>query len=958
MNRAVHVSCLLCFITAAPAFSALTPRPDGAAYALDLPGPWKFHPAPPDGFWASDFRPGGDWADIPVPGEWSLSGFVVEPTRAAGYRRTFRIPAAWQGRRVILHCDSVYGESRFWINGQPAGAFSRTFTPFEIDATELVEPGRENTLAVALTLDGPADELTHGSKYAQHPLGGILREVSLLAVPPAHVARLHVQADLPPPYRDGLLRVATTVSNDGDRDSRNLALRLELLDPDGRPVLGPITKRIVRRLRSGGVQDSTLEFRIKDVAAWECEHPRLYTLRCQLVENGVAQERFTRRIGFRRVEVRGQQLLVNGVAVKLAGVCRHESHPLLGRALREPLWRRDAELYKAANVNFVRTSHYPPDERFIDACDELGIFVEEEAPLCWVYPPESAAHPDYLVEQTLAMIERDCSHPSVILWSLANESTWTPQFARALQLARAADPTRPFTFEDGSRFYQDDGGALDVESWHYPRPERQAPARAAECARPVLLGEYSHLNCYNRQELYDDPGLRDCYGRALLPVWDAIEGSPACIGGAIWSGISDAFRYRGAWVGYGDWGPLDGWRRQMPEYWHIKQIYSPIRVPKTRYNVETVGDALHLPVENRFFFTNLSELHTTWRTANGNGTASANVAPGARGLLDLRLPAFDPAGGTVELRFERTDGTLVEACELDVVGDRPIPDLPPPPPAPQLQETRDAYRVGRWTVDRRTGQLRGEVDGRAIVLGGPTLHLAPLGEHGPRQLAGWSPQVDPTPYFTDWKLERIRARRNTYDVVVEMEGHYAQATGKFTLHFDGSGGLRVAYDFIHTATDVNPREVGVGFELARACERLRWQRRGDWSVYPPDHIGRLVGEARPFRPGMSGPDPADAEPTWPWKDDATIHGSNDFRSSKYHVLHASLTDASGAGLSVSSDGSLAARASLESDRVAWRLNSFTTGGNDRFLATHFAAERRPIAQGGRVTGAVQLRLAP
>ena len=225
-------------------------------------------------------------------------------------------------------------------------------------------------------------------------------------------------------------------------------------------------------------------------------------------------------------------------------------HPLLGRALNPELWKKDAEIFREGNCNFIRTSHYPPAEEFLDQCDRLGLFVELEAPLCWVGhgasdyfkgAPSGEAIFQRLAQANLETVQGYPNHPSVIMRSMANESAWSTLFARVHKAIRKADPTRPCTFHDQCWGGDNNGGSkqMPIAVIHYPGLD--GPAMCAHESRPVHFGEYCHLESYNRRELATDPGLRDLWGQGLDLMWGKMRTAPGCFGGSIWSAIDDTF---------------------------------------------------------------------------------------------------------------------------------------------------------------------------------------------------------------------------------------------------------------------------------------------------------------------------------------------------------------------------------------------------------------------------------
>ncbi len=924
---------------------------------LSLDGTWLFDPSPERGFWKKEAHGGPRWRPIQVPGEWVMQGFAVKPHTAAAYLRTFHFPPSWKGFRVKLRCDGVYSKARVYLNGKPAGSHEGGFTPFELDVTDLVKPGR-NRIALAVTSESLQDTLSCGSQYAAHQLGGITRRIYLFPLPAFQISSFHAYPSFEKRGKDARLKVVLGVAAGGKAPKNQRKIRFTLSGPL------PSNARVLDAsfLLPVSAGEKTFDLPVPAPSKWDPEHPNLYLLEASLLAGGTLLEKASRRIGFREIRVAGNRLLVNGVPVKLRGADRHEIDPLRGRSLAPGQWRRDALLFKKANVNYIRTSHYPPDEAFLDACDEIGLFVEEEAPLCWVghgaapiwkkwNPADPKLYP-HLVRPILETIERDASHPSVILWSLANESVWTPNFARAFQAARRRDPTRPFTFHDqcwGS--YNNHGSKTQVANFHYPGPG--GPDRADRVGRPVLFGEYCHVADYDRSEVKTDPGIRDLWGEGHHRMWEKILVHPACLGGAIWAGIDDIFLLpSGEAEGYGPWGLLDAWRRPKPEYWNAKKTYSPVKV-LTR-SVQPGRRPIRLALRNRHLFTNLSETTILWSLDGRKGRAEAALPPGAEGNL-LIDPGVPPREGRVlEVRFVSPQGFLEDAYRIPVGKVRPKPPLRPGAedlPAVELTVSQKHFLArGKnflLSFSRSTGLVeKAEADGKPVLSGGPFLMILPL-RGGP-----CSPNFDKRiPFLNDtlrgWKAETVRASTLGKAVQIRVEGSYETARGTYTFTVRPAGKVVVEYAF-RVKKKINPRQWGPVFRLPKACTTLSWERKAPWSFYPGDHIGRPRGTARalPSRP-QQGPW-ARIRPDRPWSQDADALGTRDFRSTKKDIYWAALRAASGEGVLVEGEGKRSARAFLEEGIPHLLVAGFTTMGMEGFFNSHVRSKRRPLSPGDAI----------
>jgi hypothetical protein len=558
-------------------YPRLTPRPQIVpgvkTLRLSLNGNWDFSVNSEDFFQDTEDSVSAKPSKILVPGEWSMQGFSVPANQAAAYRREFILPESWIGRhRIKLRCNAVYSECGIWINGRKVGSHEGGFTPFEIDVTDAVKAGN-NRIILTVKNESLADTLASGTKYAAHPLGGISRDIYLFTVPEIHIEHLHITTDLDASYHNAALVTDIKISNEGTVKYDNIECR-QSLRPFSRTGINKQSLQlpdiVIGSIMPDQSTNVTAESEVAEPLKWDPEHPNLYILTTKLLVNGKVVEVLEERFGFREVEIRGNRLFVNGRPVKLRGVCRHEVDPLLGRTLRHGQWKKDADIFRKGNCNFIRTSHYPPDEAFLDACDELGLFVEDEAPFCWANKHDARSR-DLVTHETLEMVERDRNHPCVIYWSLANESKWGKSFEFSAKAVRHVDPSRPRIFSYGK---------CDIRSWHYPAIT--GPDKVADSHIPVIFDEYCHLNAYNRYELTTDPGVRDAWGKGLTQMWEKMYISQGCLGGSLWAAIDDSFAMPdGTWVGYGTWGPIDGWRRAKPEYWHMKKSYSPVWI-KTR----------------------------------------------------------------------------------------------------------------------------------------------------------------------------------------------------------------------------------------------------------------------------------------------------------------------------------------------------------------------------------------
>ena len=878
---------------------------------------------------------------IEVPGEWVMQGFEVEPGKEATYERAFQVPGSWKGKRVKLRCNGIYSQVRIQVNGQKVGSHLGGFTAFELDVTKAIQAGRENRIRIGVTSETVADSTSNGSFYAVHPLGGISRDIYLFALPEANIASFHVQTLLDSLYTDATLKVEIEIADESaSANDKDLSLRLVLKDKQGTTIFSEN-----HNVNAG---KHAFEFEVKDPKKWTVETPTLYTLACTLLADGKELYTTERRVGFRQIEVRGNQLFVNNRPVKLRGVCRHEVMPLRGRSLTGDVWRQDVELFRRGNVNYIRTSHYPPDEALLEACDELGMYVEVEAPFCWAHqanvaPTDSAI----FYQQHVEMVNHFRSHPSVLIWSIGNESLKFKEcFAKAAEIVKDMDPTRPRNFSQWSP--DADGNELEIGNHHYPGPD--GPNIYRNARRPIVFDEYCHLNSYNRLELSADPGIRDRWGELLDRMWSDMYHSQGVLGGAIWVGIDDTFFLPGGRaVGYGTWGVIDGWRREKPEYWGMKKAYSPVRLA-LKGNTNPEGK-LTFDVENRHDFLNLSDCRIVWSTEEKSGEIDWELDARRDSILTWTLPAALREVDTLHIDVYSPQGYMIDTYHFQLLPQTGVQ-------AERIQgelafdESASSIHIrslsGEYTIDKRTGLL-------AHLQ--PALMVLPLNSEGHGiQMLGGGQNFDPyTPVCANWIAHSITTKPYADRIEVSVKGEYKEAEGTLTYRFRNTGETEVDYDFMMKEA-ISPRQVGLVFTFPHDFTRLSWKRKGYWSVYPENGIAALEGTADFMNPdvpisGLAGPE---KEPTVDWAQDQTEFGSNNFRATKANIYTARLeSPATGRSFTVTSDGRQHVRCWKEGDMFRLLVADYSNAGKGAYIEPHAALDYRPLKRDDRIQGTVR-----
>ncbi|HEV2398796.1 MAG TPA: glycoside hydrolase family 2 TIM barrel-domain containing protein [Candidatus Sulfotelmatobacter sp.] len=915
-----------------PGLSAL----DKNSPAIDLRGTWLFK-ADPGASFAQPDLPDADWKKIRVPSHWVMEGFTSE-SGVGAYRLHLHIPENFRNQRVKLVFDGVYSGAEVWLNGKRCGAHEGGFAPFELDVTEAAKVGAENLLAVLVTEKTSSSHFDNMSYYADFPLSGIFRGVHLFAVPSTHLRRFHLTTTFDSQYQDANLSFDLSVENESET-SGSTELTLQLVDPQGHAV--PLTQnQFDLSLAPWSRRELKASLPIASPKHWEAEHPLLYTLSAKLVRGGTTIETVSRHVGFRQIEVRGTQLLINGSPVKLRGIAYFEVDPLRGRVITPETSHHDLEMMKEANLDAFRTEVILPLEELYNEADAMGFYVEAESPFCWVDESSDLRYLPLFIQRTAEILDRDRSHPSVIIWSLANESTWGPDFEAAYRFVKRTDTSRPLSAGQSAR--------LDLDTMHNPISLERMKERE-DVPVPILWDEsfcifQGHL-WGDTREMWLDPGDRDYYIAPLIDIWDAVQASKNVQGSMIWAWIDDIFLVPGRDSEYGrsgigrpehpldsiyhvpgrgivgdaPWGIVDGWRRKKPEFWHVKMLMSPVHMTQRALPGWAPGSPASFTIDNRYDFTNLSEIRLEWSIGTHHGLLHPDVAPHTSKAITLTLPSDTKAGDYVSLRWTG-DGGLVAPFRIRL-GTPPVirPNTDHPHPVRYIHDSSwlegplerflgDNFEIA---FDAPSGFIkRALVDGHSVIYGTPKLHVLPIQE-----------SLREVPLVESWRLLHpleIRTIGDTYEVV-EM-GTYREWAGELRFRIFPDGGLAVNYDFTYTGSDLRARETGLQFGVPLWCDRLDWKRRGEWSVYPDDHIGRNEGSAM-----ARAAEPQPVPPTQSFNLDDTPLGTNDFRSTKRDFVFASLTDKDGYGVGIQAVGSQHLRASVSPDMIEVNVNDWFGG---------------------------------
>jgi len=931
----------------------LSPLPSDKSLMLSLNGDWLF---------SENIEKDPCKKAIQVPGEWVMQGFEVDKDKAAGYLKKISIPSAWKNKRIKLRFDGVYSDSEIWVNGKKTASHLGGFTPFEIDITSFVKPGRENELLVKVKSDSKADSLASASQYAVHTLGGITRKVYLIALEDVNIAYEAVKTTFDQKFENAVLSTDVVIANEQSDKTGNLTLLAELFRTDQKEgKIAGQTISLDKGIESGKMLQQTMSFDVLKPQKWDPEHPYLYTLKLTLKEGDRVKTQVIKPIGFRQIEVKGNRVLVNNIPIKLRGVNHHETMPLRGRSVNDDQWEKDVRIFREGNVNYIRTSHYPPPEELVAACDKLGMFLEVEAPFCWAENTTvpKALSDELLVNQTLDMVSFFRSNPSVIIWSLGNESgKYNEYFKRTGELVKQFDPTRPRNFSQYGP--EADGGDLEITNHHYPGPG--GPDTYRNYKRPIVFDEYVHLNAYNRLELVTDPGVRDAWGIGFEAMWEKMEKTDAVLGGAIWAGIDDSFFLpNGKTVGYGTWGPVDGWRREKPEYWHMKKIYSPVKI-KLAGNWD--NGKIDLVIQNRMLFSNLNECKIEWSLGNVKGDINEDLKSGASSKLSLAVNNRPSSKDKLTIKVFDPRNVLIDSYQFDVVPTVIQSDTENKDDAQswRYQQESDYLVAKSKALDIRLDLTNGNLeqikkDRKVVLVSNAQLMILPLtGEGRGVQMTGEKQQFDP---FTDVCKNRIingvKFSKMKSQLTVSISDEYEEATGTIDYHYFADGKITVDYRYT-LKKDINPRQWGLVFGVPESYNELSWDRKGLWNYYPEDHIGRLNGKAKLLSDvevsGAAGPS---HKPNNPWSTDRNDMGTNDFRSTKMNIKEAALNDGT-VSLKIHSDGSQHIRTWHSVQGIQFLVAGYSNMGTERFFRGHAEKMDRPLKIGDVIQDSISVQI--
>jgi beta-galactosidase len=875
VNRAPMHTSYFAFETAKKA----TQSKEASANFLSLDGKWRFkwvadRDQRPTDFWKKGYDVSG-WDLIDVPGNWEMLGYgdpiylnvgyawrgnfknnppnVPDKNNHIGsYRRTFTVPATWKGKDIIVHFGSATSNIRVWVNGKYVGYGEDSKLESEFDITSYVTPGKENDIAVQLDrwCDGSYLEDQDFFRFC-----GLSRENYLYARNKNRVEDLRVQGDLTNNYTDGKLTVTATVKGAGE-------LSLELLDDAGTVVASDVVKNAKGKV--------VKTFDIANPQKWSAETPNLYTLRATFTK-GKESEVIPVNVGFRSIEIKGGQLLVNGKAVLVKGANRHELDPDHGYVVSEERMIRDIKLMKELNLNAVRTCHYPDDPRWYELCDRYGLYVTAEANVeahgMGYKETTIANNPDYkkaIVERNRRHLERNFNHPCIIVWSLGNESGYGTNFEAAYEYMKAADTSRPVQYERAELTGKSDiycpmySGYVGAEQF----------ANDSTDMRPMIQCEYAHAMGNS------EGGFKE--------YWDLFRKYPKLQGGYIWDFVDQSIRWKGKdgkeiFAYGGDWNNYD----PTDENFCDNGLVSPDRVPNPHaYEVKRVQQPIlttlaapnKVSVFNENFFLPLDNERLTW-TLLHNGTAvrsgsidRLNIAPQATAQLDIPYGDITDKGEWLLniTYYTLNERNLVPANHViaeeqivlrayDGKNCKVCPRCSKSAPEITVADTDNALTLSSTTldlaIDKSTGFItRYTVDGTEMLTDGaairPNFWRAPTdNDFGAKMQKKFRAWLNPEMTLTSLTHE-ANAGRQIIVANYDMPAVHATMTITYTVNGKGELNVRQEMKMNPDAKEAKVSDMfryGMVMDMPRTFENVEYYGRGPEENYIDRHTSADLG---------------------------------------------------------------------------------------------------------------------
>lgn len=858
---------------------AYLPNPN---YQL-LSGNWSFkwsrNPSErPVNFFQNSFNT-TNWKTIKVPADWQMEGYdeayytnvsypfaanfpgVPEEFNPVGsYKRTFNINPNWKGQRIMLHFKGVNSAFYVWVNGKKVGYSEDSKTPAEFDITTFVKPG-QNDVAVEVYRWNAGSWLEDQDMWR---FSGIERDVYLYALPQTSLWDYQLQAGLIDNYQNGQFNLKLFVRNFNVKQI-NGKVKIDLISRNDKAVIYSETKSYTAA--KNGIITVSYNKKINNPLKWSSEKPNLYDLLIQLQDAaGKVVQVVSQKVGFRSIEAKDGQFLVNGKRVYVKGVTRHEHDPVTGHVVSLEGMLTDVRLMKEFNINAVRCSHYPDDPRFYDLCDEYGLYVIDEADIeahglgkyigqgygynMRTPTADSASWYPAHLNRTRRMFERDKNHPSIIVWSLGNEAGKGENFHKTYQWLKEHDQTRLVQYEQ-----EWTGPYTDIIAPMYHTLRDLIAYSKTEDKRPLIMCEYAHA-------------MNNSVGN-LQDYWDVIENHPKLQGGYIWEWVDqgllktapDGQKFYGFGGDFSPQGtPSDGLfcikglvfpdRKPKPSLYEVKKVYQNIKFKQADLKNGQFW------IKNAYFFTNLCDFNINW-TIKGNGSLvskgtvnlSRGLAPGDSIKITVPVNNLQVKPGTEY--FVMFNATTKKAANLlqakHVVASEQIKlpfDIPIAAVNNQgsLTLTQDRSKCiiegnnFAYTFDKRSGTLRNMLyKGQNLLQDGlyPDFWRVPTsndnGSKVPQRLAIWK-EVQSVRKITAFNAEKLNAGAVKITTTSTLTSGDSELDIVYTITANGAVHVNMAFKKNDTKA---PELIRFGMRLVMPGEfqNMTWYGRGPFESY-------------------------------------------------------------------------------------------------------------------------------
>ncbi|MCF8378100.1 MAG: DUF4981 domain-containing protein [Bacteroidales bacterium] len=859
--------------------------PSSSEFYQSLNGKWKFNWVKSPAERPVDFfKPGYDismWDEIKVPSNWELQGYgvpiyvnipyewtsdpkppevPVDYNPVGSYRRDFIIPENWSGRQTYIHFGAVKSAFYLWVNGEKVGYSQGSKTPAEFEISKYIKPG-SNTVAVEVYRWSDGSWLECQDFWR---ISGIERDVYLYSSPKTHISDYFVKAGLVNNYEDGSFELEVEIVNNDEKSVKGI-LNVQLSDTE---------KEILMRsedfkLKSGNSTIIRFSELIKSPKKWSAEIPNLYTLSISLKdEKNEVGEFVSGKIGFRSSEIKHGQFLVNGEAILIKGVNRHEHDEYEGHVISEDLMLKDIQLMKQNNINTVRTSHYPNDPKWYELCDKYGLYVIDEANIeshGMGYDPDKTLgnNPLFMkshLDRTIRMVERDKNHPSIIFWSLGNEAGDGVNFDATYDWIKSRDLSRPVHYEraEGKR-------NTDVYCPMYATIPQMLGYVERWKEKPLIQCEYAHAMGNSTGNLND--------------YWIAIKKYDQLQGGSIWDWVDQGlakYTEEGEkyWAYGGDFGPenvpsdgtfcLNGLvfpdRTPHPGLHEVKKVYQNVSFTPVDFSFDEIE------VKNEYFFTNLSKYGIYWELeAEGEVlqegmVMNLDIPPGESRILTLGLEPFKP---------EVNKEYFINFIVFDLTGDELIPSghivaseqfLVPVPEIEILQKEDEASKAVAesssqikvsandisFVFSKKTGFLTSIIKSEKDFLSEPlsiNFWRAPtendFGNNMPQRQKVWKEAG------RNALLKSIRHDLNSFGYYLVVADYFLpEVNANYSVNYEisGKGEIKVTSKMEAKGKNIPdlPR-FGMSLTLNEKYDQLSWFGRGPHENYQDRKSSAMVG---------------------------------------------------------------------------------------------------------------------